>query len=190
VRFGARDYDARIGRWITKDPIGFGGGDANLYLYCCNNPTSYIDPNGKLFDNPAQWATVINISIGAATSAAQAIYNKGNLWEVLGSASIGGLVSFVGSPAFSAGRNWLWGGLAAIGGDIAGTLITNRKIEDKDVGRQIPVGIAGGAVTAFYNHIAPYAYHQPGLYGSLGKWALFTSATVGVFDFLLSSLYE
>ena len=24
MRFGARDYEANIGRWTTKDPIGFG----------------------------------------------------------------------------------------------------------------------------------------------------------------------
>ena len=46
VRFGARDYDAETGRWTVKDPIGFGGGDANLYGYVLNNPLRYIDPLG------------------------------------------------------------------------------------------------------------------------------------------------
>jgi RHS repeat-associated protein len=31
VRFGARDYDASVGRWTAKDPISFNGGDTNLY---------------------------------------------------------------------------------------------------------------------------------------------------------------
>jgi RHS repeat-associated protein len=48
VRFGARDYDPFTGRWTTKDPILFGGGDANLYSYVMNNPTTFIDPLGFL----------------------------------------------------------------------------------------------------------------------------------------------
>jgi RHS repeat-associated protein len=46
VRFGARDYDARTGRWTAKDPIRFGGGDANLYAYVGGNPLASIDPAG------------------------------------------------------------------------------------------------------------------------------------------------
>jgi RHS repeat-associated protein len=46
VRFGARDYDARTGRWTAEDPIGFDGGDANLYAYVANDPINFFDLNG------------------------------------------------------------------------------------------------------------------------------------------------
>jgi RHS repeat-associated protein len=46
VRFGARDYDAEVGRWTCKDPIGFGGGDTLLYGYCNNNPIMFKDNSG------------------------------------------------------------------------------------------------------------------------------------------------
>jgi RHS repeat-associated protein len=46
VRFGARDYDAVIGRWTSKDPILFNGGQANLYVYTANDPMNAGDPRG------------------------------------------------------------------------------------------------------------------------------------------------
>ena len=46
VRFGARDYDSTVGRWTTKDPIGFAGGDTNLYAYVGGNPIRYTDQLG------------------------------------------------------------------------------------------------------------------------------------------------
>ncbi len=46
VRFGARDYDPEAGRWTAKDPLGFGGGDTNVYAYVGGNPVSFIDPLG------------------------------------------------------------------------------------------------------------------------------------------------
>lgn len=51
TRFGARDYDSETGRWTTKDPIGFGGGDTNLYGYTANDPVNFTDPLG-LWRNP------------------------------------------------------------------------------------------------------------------------------------------
>ena len=50
VRFGARDYDARTGRWLSKDPIGFGGLDANLYSYAFADPVNLIDPGGTTIE--------------------------------------------------------------------------------------------------------------------------------------------
>ncbi len=46
VRFGYRDYDPNIGRWTAKDPIGFAGGDTDLYGYVLNDPVNFIDPEG------------------------------------------------------------------------------------------------------------------------------------------------
>ena len=51
TRFGARDYDAQTGRWTAKDPILFGGGDANLYGYVVNDPVNLTDPEGLDLDN-------------------------------------------------------------------------------------------------------------------------------------------
>jgi RHS repeat-associated protein len=42
---GARYYDASVGRFISRDPIGYEGG-LNVYSYCTNGPTSLIDPEG------------------------------------------------------------------------------------------------------------------------------------------------
>jgi RHS repeat-associated protein len=41
-----RMYDPLIGRWTSKDPIGFNGGDTNLYGYVLNDPVNFIDPSG------------------------------------------------------------------------------------------------------------------------------------------------
>ena len=46
TRFGARDYDATTGRWTSKDPISFMGGDTNLFGYVLSDPLNRIDPLG------------------------------------------------------------------------------------------------------------------------------------------------
>jgi RHS repeat-associated protein len=43
--YRARTYDANIGRFISGDPIGFGGG-TNLYAYTWNSPIVFTDPTG------------------------------------------------------------------------------------------------------------------------------------------------
>jgi RHS repeat-associated protein len=46
--YRARYYDAAVGEFISEDPIGFNGGDANLYRYVGNSPINRIDPSGLL----------------------------------------------------------------------------------------------------------------------------------------------
>ncbi len=50
LRFGARDYDPYIGRWISKDPIRFASGDTNFYNYSLLDPVNFQDPTGKVVD--------------------------------------------------------------------------------------------------------------------------------------------
>ena len=45
-KFTGREWDAAAGRWLSQDPIGFAGGDANLYRYVSNAPSESIDPLG------------------------------------------------------------------------------------------------------------------------------------------------
>jgi len=42
----ARYYDPEVGRFVSEDPIGFEGGDVNLYAYVQNNPVMFVDPSG------------------------------------------------------------------------------------------------------------------------------------------------
>ncbi|MDH3976794.1 MAG: hypothetical protein OEV42_21235 [Deltaproteobacteria bacterium] len=44
--YRARFYDPEVGRFISKDPLGFDGGDYNLYSYVGQNPVNKIDPLG------------------------------------------------------------------------------------------------------------------------------------------------
>lgn len=45
TRFGARDYDATVGRWTCKDPTGLLGGP-NAYSYVACDPLNFVDPAG------------------------------------------------------------------------------------------------------------------------------------------------
>ncbi len=50
-RCGLRFYDVANARWLTRDPIGYGGGQ-NLYGYVSGNPVMAVDPAGM----DAGWA--------------------------------------------------------------------------------------------------------------------------------------
>jgi len=64
VRFGARDYDPVIGRWTAKDPIGFGGGDSNLYGYVFQDPANLVDPPGLGVENNTDHSIIVKPEIG------------------------------------------------------------------------------------------------------------------------------
>jgi RHS repeat-associated protein len=54
----ARYYDPSIGRFTSKDPIGFSAGSINQYAYASNNPAVFTDPTG----NDSQFYMVNDLS--------------------------------------------------------------------------------------------------------------------------------
>jgi hypothetical protein len=61
----ARFYDARLTRFLTRDPIGLAGG-TNPYLYANANPLFFIDPFGLESRRGSQFLNVFQTGLDAA----------------------------------------------------------------------------------------------------------------------------
>ncbi len=60
---GARYYDPSVGRFLTRDPVGYAGG-INLYTFCGNNPINYADPSGlDAFDSVSNFIAGVGDSV-------------------------------------------------------------------------------------------------------------------------------
>ena len=101
VRFGARDYDPAVARFVLKDPSGLAGG-SNVYEYAANDPVNYIDPNGH-------FAILVPILTGAAVGGLQ-----GAAFGIAGSLVAHGCIDWG-----EVGRDALVG---AVGGALGGAL--------------------------------------------------------------------
>ena len=65
--YRARYYDAKLGRFLSRDPVGYTAG-LNLYAYVDNNPLSFVDPLGleKRWNLLGQWARNLTLALSLA----------------------------------------------------------------------------------------------------------------------------
>ncbi len=123
----ARYYAPELGRFISRDPLGLGGGQSNLYAYAANSPISLADPSGEVLPALALgflYSGLIGgaISGGIATVSAVASYDSADpnalrsaagsvVGTIISGAVYGGFIGLTGGTIFVAG-----GALGAAGG--------------------------------------------------------------------------
>jgi RHS repeat-associated protein len=156
TRFGARDYDAEMGRWTAKDPIRFAGGDTNLYGYVGNNPVNWIDPWGL---TTVQVGVTVNIQAGPINftgTVGLAVDGHGNLGPYVtggggpgAGAHVSGGITVAGSNAENIndlGGPFVYGsGGAGFGPDISGDFFTGDSPDGPVAGGGFTIGVGGGA---------------------------------------------
>ena len=75
--YRARYYSPSLQRFLTEDPIGFAGGDANLYGYAGNSPMMWRDARGTCSRSNALSIAFGLMSGSAATAEGQELVGHG-----------------------------------------------------------------------------------------------------------------
>jgi RHS repeat-associated protein len=130
VRFGARDYDAEIGRWTGKDPILFGGGQANLYAYVGSDPVNRIDPTGEV------WWILGGAAAGAAVNLGLQLHGSGGDWRSVDWSGVA-----AGSVVGAVGGAW---GEFALGSAFSATSTSGTLVAVTHYGPATPWVMLGG----------------------------------------------
>jgi RHS repeat-associated protein len=113
--YRARYYNPQLQRFISEDPLGFAGGDVNLYAYVNGNPIGFRDPFGLCPPTRNQRLKL----------AAKGAFNLGvGLLKTAGGVALtmetGGLAVGIGVYAVGTGMGNIYGGFAQIGGALTG----------------------------------------------------------------------
>lgn len=80
VRFQARTYDPFVGRFLSRDPLGFAGGQVNLYQYALGDPINNIDPTGQLVGPSGEVHVAKDEFLGKRPLSIDHVYMRSTAW--------------------------------------------------------------------------------------------------------------
>jgi RHS repeat-associated protein len=105
--YGARFYDAAVCRWIEVEPLAEQFYEWTPYNYALNNPSIYVDPDGR---NP--------LLFGAIGAAGGLIYGlaTGKSWQETAALTVGGFVGGASGAWLYSAATLAFGGTAVMGG--------------------------------------------------------------------------
>jgi len=97
--YRARYYSPTLQRFISEDPIGFAGGDPNLYAFVGGSPTNFTDPLGlkpiPTMEDYGSLGSLVGAGLFSKRSAAGSFHlvclNNPRCWSGLGQAARGAL---------------------------------------------------------------------------------------------------
>jgi RHS repeat-associated protein len=103
--YRARNYGPTIGRFISEDPLGFGGGDSNLYRYVGNMPNLLTDPTGEIFPLIVAGGVIGGLLLfpPAVNTTKPGMYGRSTVGAAMGMAAATG-VRFLGPRAVLGGK--------------------------------------------------------------------------------------
>lgn len=162
VRFGARDYDPSVGRWTSKDPIGFEGLDSNLFAYALQDPVNLFDPTGLIA--PLAGAA-LGAAVGGLTGFTLAVALGVDLPVAVAVGLTGAAYGALGGATFGIGANAAVGGIggalgAAVGGEnVCGVVLASAGGAAAGAIAGLPgAGAAGIAVSGFVGGLTGAAF--------------------------------
>jgi RHS repeat-associated protein len=93
IPFPARSYSPQLGRFLSEDPLGFGGGSTNLFQYAGSSPVNFTDPLGMAFSwgSPEGVGSVLGAGIALAIAYLLGVTGLG----FIAIGTIGGLVGII-----------------------------------------------------------------------------------------------
>lgn len=95
----ARYYDPVLGRYLSRDPLFFEGGSANLYIYCDGDPLNRVDPTGQFIFTAILIGAAVGAVIGAGIEAYRQHKQNGEItdgWAVAKAAGLGAVIGAIG----------------------------------------------------------------------------------------------